>query len=89
MCWPAASSLLAAMKLGLCAPSHLIDLQDVPGLGDISVTGNHLWIGAMVTHAQVASSAVVRNFAPMLAELAGGIADPQVRQVGTLGAFLL
>ncbi len=81
-------SLLAAMKLGLNAPSHLIDLQDIPALNDISLAGDELWIGAMATHARVAASTHVRAFAPMLAQLAGGIADAQVRQVGTLGGAL-
>ncbi len=81
-------SLLAAMKLGLNAPSHLIDLQDIPGLNDISVAGDELWLGAMATHARVAAAPEVRAFAPMLAQLAGGIADAQVREVGTLGGSL-
>lgn len=81
-------SLLAAMKLGLSAPTHLIDLQDVPGLGSIRLHGDSLDIGAMASHAQVAASPVVRAFSPMLAQLAGGIADQQVRQVGTLGGSL-
>ncbi|MES2977376.1 MAG: FAD binding domain-containing protein [Pseudomonadota bacterium] len=88
-------SLLAAMKLGMVSPSLLIDLQDVPGLRDIRLEpaaqqglAPSLWIGAMATHASVASSAVVRGFAPGLAALAGGIADAQVRQMGTLGGSL-
>ncbi len=81
-------SLLAAMKLGLNAPSHLIDLQDIPGLNDVSVAGDELWIGAMATHARVAAAPEVLAFAPMLAQLAGGIADAQVREVGTLGGSL-
>ena len=86
-------SLLAAMKLGLATPSVLIDLQDIPGLRDIRLdTGADgqatLWIGAMATHAAVAASGLVQRFAPGLAELAGGIADPQVREMGTLGGSL-
>lgn len=86
-------SLLAAMKLGMATPSMLVDLQDVPGLRDIRVeTGPDgalaLWIGAMATHASVAASATVRGFAPGLAALAGGIADAQVRNMGTLGGSL-
>lgn len=86
-------SLLAAMKLGMATPSLLVDLQDVPGLRDIRVeTGPDgapaLWIGAMATHASVAASATVRGFAPGLAALAGGIADAQVRNMGTLGGSL-
>lgn len=81
-------SLLAAMKLGLNHPTHLIDLQDIAELHGIQLQAEGLWIGAMVTHAQVASSATVRAFNPMLCLLAGGIADPQVRHVGTLGGSL-
>ncbi|EJE48432.1 aerobic-type carbon monoxide dehydrogenase, middle subunit CoxM/CutM-like protein, partial [Acidovorax sp. CF316] len=86
-------SLLAAMKLGMATPAVLVDLQDVPGLRDIRVeTGPQgapaLWIGAMATHASVAASATVRGFAPGLAALAGGIADAQVRAMGTIGGSL-
>lgn len=81
-------SLLASMKLGLIQPTHLIDLQDIAELHDIRLTPDGLWIGAMVTHAQVANSEDVRHFSPMLCQLAGGIADPQVRHVGTLGGSL-
>ena len=86
-------SLVAAMKLGMATPSVLIDLQAVPGLRVIRVEPaangrDTLWIGAMATHASVAESAVVQAFAPGLAELASGIADPQVRQMGTIGGSL-
>ncbi len=81
-------SLLASMKLGLIQPSHLLDLQDIQELHAIALTKEGLWIGARVTHAQVAHSKVVQSFSPMLSQLAGGIADPQVRQVGTLGGSL-
>ena len=81
-------SLLAAMKLGLNAPSHLIDLQDIPGLQDIRVEGDSLRIGAMVTHGQIARSSAVQGFCPMLAAMAAGIADEQVRAVGTIGGSL-
>lgn len=81
-------SLLAAMKLGLNAPSHLIDLQDVRGLKDIRLDGDSLHVGAMVTHARIARSPQVRAFCPMLAALAQGIADEQVRSVGTIGGSL-
>lgn len=86
-------SLLAAMKLGMVSPSMLIDLQDLPGLRDIRVDDSAgqapaLSIGAMATHASVAASETVRRFAPGLAALAGGIADEQVRQMGTIGGSL-
>lgn len=81
-------SLLAAMKLGLCQPTHWVDLQDLKELQHITPHSDHLWIGAMVTHAAVARSAEVKAWCPMLAQLAGGIADPQIRHVATLGGSL-
>lgn len=81
-------SLLPAMRLGLNAPTHLIDLQDLAGLRDIRQEAETLRIGALVTHAQVARSPTVQAFCPMLAALAGGIADEQVRTVGTVGGSL-
>ncbi len=81
-------SLLAAMRLGLTQPSHLVDLQDLPELQHIQLEDDHVWIGAMVTHARMAAHADLQRQHPMLAQLAAGIADPQVRNVGTLGGSL-
>ncbi len=78
-------SLLPVMKLDLAAPSDLISLRDVPALGGIEVQGDQLFIGAAATHSEVAASDVVRGAIPALADLAGGIGDPQVRNRGTLG----
>ena len=83
-------SLLAAMKLGLAAPGELVDLSHLAELRGIKVEGNGaaLTIGAMTTHAEVASSMEVGARIPALAALAGGIGDRQVRNRGTLGGSL-
>lgn len=78
-------SLLASMKLGLAAPSDLVDLARVDGLRGIDLTGDTLRIGAMTTHAEVAASVTVKNAIPALAVLAEGIGDPAVRSRGTIG----
>ena len=78
-------SLLASMKLGLAMPSMLIDLAHIPALTRIARAANGLWIGAMCTHAAIATSAEVRAVAPMLADLASHIGDQQVRNRGTIG----
>lgn len=82
-------SLLAALRLGLAHPSHLVDLQDVPELQDIRVSHDGVWIGAMATHARIAAHPDLQQHHPMLAQLAHGIADQQVRNVGTLGGSLV
>lgn len=81
-------SLLGALKLGLAAPSDLIDLGRLPGLDGIAIEGQALRIGAMATHARVAASPLVQQHIPALAALAGDIADPAVRTRGTLGGCL-
>jgi len=81
-------SLLPAMKLGLAAPSDLIELALLPGSSGIAVDGDKLRIGAMTPHAAVAASADVAKHAPALACLAAGIGDPAVRSRGTIGGSL-
>lgn len=81
-------SLLPALRLGLGSASHLIDLQDLHELQQIEQLGDGLLVGALSTHAQVARSALVRELQPWLSNMAGHIADPQVREMGTLGGSL-
>ena len=81
-------SLLAAIKLRLSEPTMLIDLQALPELNGIRAKEGGLWIGAMCSHASVAASPLVKQLAPMLAQLAHGIGDQQIRQRGTLGGSI-
>ena len=78
-------SLVPAMKLRLAEPGTLIDISRVPGMSDISLDGDTLTIGGLVTHAEVAASDIVKSSCPGLAECAGRIGDPQVRNKGTMG----
>lgn len=78
-------TLIPTLKQRLASPSDLIDLSGVEGLSTIERKGKHLLIGAMATHAEVATSAVVRRAIPSLGELAAGIGDPAVRHRGTIG----
>ncbi|MBI3436281.1 MAG: xanthine dehydrogenase family protein subunit M [Proteobacteria bacterium] len=81
-------SLLPAMKLRLASHANLIDLGRVEGLAGIELKGRSLLIGAMTRHFEVATSPVVRQAIPALAQLAGQIGDPAVRHMGTLGGSL-
>ena len=80
--------LLPAIKLRLSEPSMLVDLQALPELSGIRAKGGGLWIGAMCSHASVAASPLVKQLLPMLAQLAVGIGDQQIRQRGTLGGSI-
>ena len=81
-------SLLPVLKLEMAAPSDLISLARIPELRGIRSAGGEVTIGAATTHAEVASSEVVRERLPGLAHLAGRIGDAQVRNRGTLGGSL-
>jgi aerobic carbon-monoxide dehydrogenase medium subunit len=82
-------SLLASMRMGLLATDLLIDLQDVQELRNVeNAADGSVVLGAMMTHGALASHPELRSFAPGLAELAGGIADAQVRSMGTIGGSL-
>lgn len=78
-------SLIPAMKLRLQAPQTLIDLGTIPGLRGVAVDGNHLVIGALTVHTDVAANELVRKHLPALAEAASVIGDVQVRNRGTIG----
>ena len=78
-------SLLPLMKLDLAAPGALVSLGRLPELKGIRVDEGSLVIGAGMTHQEVHESTEVQGSIPALAELAGGIGDPQVRNRGTLG----
>lgn len=81
-------SLIPLMKLRLSEPKVLIDIARIPGLAGIRETGGRIEIGAATVHHEVATSALLRERCPMLAEAAADIGDPQVRNRGTLGGSL-
>ncbi len=78
-------TLLPTMKNRLASPQNVIDLGKVADLKGIEQKGRNIVIGAMTTHAEVASSQVVKDALPGLAALAEGIGDPHVRHKGTIG----
>lgn len=78
-------SLVPAMKLRLAAPSALIDIGRIAELKGITESGGGIRIGAMTTHAEVASSSAVTAHCTVLADAASHIGDPAVRNRGTIG----
>jgi carbon-monoxide dehydrogenase medium subunit len=81
-------SLVQAMKLRMSNPAALIDLSGMAELQGVQVQAQMVRVGAMTTHATVAQHAGLREAIPALADLAGGIGDPMVRNQGTLGGSL-
>lgn len=81
-------SLIPLLKLRFAQPAHLIDVRHIPGLHGVREAGGTIVIGAATTHWTVASSEVVKQRLPILAEAASQIGDAQVRNMGTIGGSL-
>jgi carbon-monoxide dehydrogenase medium subunit len=78
-------SLLPLMKTRLARPATLIDIGRVKGLAGVSDGGDHLVVGALTRHHDLATSAMAREACPILSDTASQIGDPQVRHMGTIG----
>jgi aerobic carbon-monoxide dehydrogenase medium subunit len=81
-------TLIPVMKQRLASPANLIDLNSIEGLSGIELKGRSLVIGAMTRHVEVATSPVVHEHLPALAQLAEMVGDPHVRHMGTLGGSI-
>jgi aerobic carbon-monoxide dehydrogenase medium subunit len=77
-------SLIPLMKLRLARPTALVDLNFIPGLARIEMNDGGAWFGAMARHGDIAESRAAARI-PILRDCAGGIADVQVRNRGTIG----
>ncbi len=84
--WAGGTALILAMRQRMLAPTHVVSLAGIAALRGISFDAQQgLRIGACTRHAEVAASALVREHYPMLADMASRMANPQVRNQGTLG----
>jgi aerobic carbon-monoxide dehydrogenase medium subunit len=81
-------SLIPMMKLRLATPETLVDINGVDELTGIRVEAEHLRVGAMVRHAELLDSPVVGELFPILRDAEKMIADPPVRNRGTVGGSL-
>jgi carbon-monoxide dehydrogenase medium subunit len=78
-------SLLPLMRLRLARPSMIVDISRLGELSYIREDGDHVSIGALTTHHDVAGSETLQGLCPIVPYAASGIGDPQVRHVGTIG----
>jgi len=81
-------SLVPLMKLRLSEPGVLIDIARIPGLAGIREKDGTIEIGAATVHHDVATSQLLRDKSPFVAEAASDIGDQQVRNRGTIGGSL-
>jgi carbon-monoxide dehydrogenase medium subunit len=81
-------SLIPMMKLRLARPGFLIDINSISGLSYIKEDGGFLKIGGITREADLEASPLVRSKYPLLTDTAAVIADPQVRNLATVGGNL-
>ena len=81
-------SLMPLLKMRLSKPAFIVDIGRIPGLDAITEEGGHLTVGALVTHAQIEASDLLKQKCPLLPQTATTIADVQVRNRGTLGGSI-
>jgi carbon-monoxide dehydrogenase medium subunit len=81
-------SLIPMMKLRLARPAYIVDINRISGLSFIKEEGGFLKIGGLTREADVESSTLVRTKYPLLIDTASVIADPQVRNLATVGGNL-
>ncbi|TKB46595.1 FAD binding domain-containing protein [Thalassotalea mangrovi] len=82
-------SLLPMMKLRFAEPPYLIDINDIPELQGIDLQGDTIRIGAMTTENELIASEILQQHCPLLVEAAKLVADPQVRNRGTIGGDIV
>jgi carbon-monoxide dehydrogenase medium subunit len=78
-------SLVPLMKLRLAAPTAVVDIGRIAELRGITRSGDVIRVGALTTHADLTASTELRGAAEALAEAAGVVGDPAVRNRGTIG----
>ncbi|MBI4527164.1 MAG: xanthine dehydrogenase family protein subunit M [Deltaproteobacteria bacterium] len=78
-------SLLPLMKIRLASPKIVVDLWRIPDLAYIREENGAIVIGAMTTHYMLQTSNELQTKLPILAQAAGVVGDPLVRNLGTIG----
>ena len=82
-------SLVPAMKFRLAQPRTIIDISRLSDLSYVRESGGVIAVGALTTHYEIESSALLREKCPLLSEVACQIGDVQVRNRGTFGGSLV
>jgi carbon-monoxide dehydrogenase medium subunit len=81
-------SLLPLLRLRAVRPSLLVDVGRLSDLSYVRDAGDHVAIGALTRHHDVATAPLLQEHNPLVSAVAAGIGDPQVRHRGTIGGSL-
>jgi len=82
-------SLLPMMKLRFAEPAHLVDINGITELKGVRDDGGVIRIGAMTTENELIASSIIQQKCPLISDAAQLIADPQVRNRGTIGGDIV
>jgi carbon-monoxide dehydrogenase medium subunit len=83
------TDVIPLLRRGDLQADALIDITRLPHMNYIEADGESICMGGLVTHAQVCSSALVQERAGLLAEAAGALGSPQIRNVATVAGNLV
>lgn len=83
------TDLIVQWRSGAIRPTGLIDISGIEELAEISVKGSYIEIGALATHARIASDENVGEHAPALAQACSTIGGPQIQNMGTIGGNIM
>jgi carbon-monoxide dehydrogenase medium subunit len=81
-------SLIPMMKLRIARPAYLVDINRILGLSYVREEGGFLKIGGLTREAELEASPLIRSKYPILVDTTRVIADPQVRNLATVGGNL-
>ncbi len=76
-------SLVPLMSMRLSAPAHLVDVNHLPGLDTVEVTGSHVRVGALARHSRVERDDAAYAAIPLLRQALRNVAHPTIRNRGT------
>lgn len=83
------TDLIIQLREGKVAPEYIVDLGYITELRGIAEKGGTLVIGSMTTYTAIENDQLVRRYMPLLAQAAGSVGSPQIRNTGTIGGNLV
>ena len=81
-------SLIPMMKLRFARPAYVIDINSIPGLSYIKEEDGYIKIGALTRESEIEHSKLLKERCPIFGDVSKLIADPSVRNMGTIGGNL-
>lgn len=82
------TDLLVQMKMERLSPTHLVSLNAIPGLGEITVTKEGLRLGALTSIRSIGTSELIETYFPALTEACASFSNTQIQLMGTVGGNL-